>query len=83
LPGGQSRRRGTGNVHSAEGWEELLLPEIERQQQTEPRKEREECGRNGPKEGSSGVGGGSTDAGTGLFRGPSSSEPGVHVRFVG
>ena len=22
-----------GNVHSAEGWEELLLPEIERQQQ--------------------------------------------------
>jgi hypothetical protein len=23
-----------GNVHSAEGWEELLLPEIERQQQT-------------------------------------------------
>ncbi len=23
---------GPGNVHSAEGWEEVLLPEIERQQ---------------------------------------------------
>jgi hypothetical protein len=38
-------------------------------------REREECGRNDPKEGSSGVGGRSTEAGTGLFRGPSSFEP--------
>ena len=30
LPGGQAA---SGNVHSAEGWEELLLPEIERQQE--------------------------------------------------
>jgi len=29
TPGGKLR---PGNVHSAEGWEELLLPEIERQQ---------------------------------------------------
>jgi DDE family transposase len=29
LPGAKLR---PGNVHSAEGWEELLLPEIERQQ---------------------------------------------------
>jgi len=29
LPGGQAAR--PGNVHSAEGWEELRLPEIDRQ----------------------------------------------------
>src|SRR5438128_1617189 len=27
------RRLGPGNVHSAESWEEVLLPEIERQQE--------------------------------------------------
>jgi hypothetical protein len=29
LPGGKAAR---GNLHSTEGWEALLLPEIERQQ---------------------------------------------------
>ena len=33
-----------GNVHSAEGWEELLLPEIERQQETWTRLNRAHLG---------------------------------------
>ena len=32
LPGLLAANLRPGNLHSAEGWEELLLPEVERQQ---------------------------------------------------